>query len=402
LELSTALELDQMLAQVAQLARPVPSLAHENAAHERARLVRCLQRGEAPVPAPEAGRGRIDPAAYRLIDEARARGANCVLGQLYLDRIAELELDLAILDAWGDARRVRPISARRYGRGDELVELDSGPAPLGEVARGLLARLPVGAPEERALPAMGRGAEPSVAKLISAAALGIGLDVDVRIEPRLSSLAAAGERTVFLAPRNFTLLEARRLVAHEVFGHLVAAANARAQPLRLLSVGVAGAFADQEGVALLLEEQLGVLCNERLRTLAARVVATRLLFAGASFVDTARTLFGEHGFDAHAAIAITERTYRGGGVARDAGYLAGYLRVRAAVRSGSATLDELRMGRVSLASLSALRELVSAGVLREPCYRPSLSVSRRLTLSGTSPVTSPPNAAASFTMFELT
>ncbi len=393
-----------MLAQVAQLARPVPSLAPENAAHERARLVQCLQRGEAPVPAPApgVGRRRIDPAAYRMIDEARARGTHCVLGRLYLDRIAELELDLAILDAWGDARRVRPISARRYGRGDELVELDSGPAPLGEVARGLLARLPVGAAEERALPAMGRGDEPSVARLISAAALGIGLDVDVRIEPRLSSLAAAGERTVFLAPRNFTLLEARRLVAHEVFGHLVAAANARAQPLRLLSVGVAGAFADQEGVALLLEEQLGVLCSERLRTLAARVVATHLLFAGASFVDTARALFGEHGFDAHAAIAITERTYRGGGVARDAGYLAGYLRVRAAVRSGSATLDELRMGRVSLASLSALRELVAAGVLREPCYRPSLSVSRRLTLSGTSPVTSPPNAAASFTMFELT
>jgi uncharacterized protein (TIGR02421 family) len=238
--------------------------------------------------------------------------------------------------------------------------------------------------------------------MIERAAMGIGLDADVRVEPRLASLAATGERTVFLADRLFSVREARRLTAHEVFGHLVVAANARAQPLRLLQIGLKGAFADQEGLALYLEEQLGVMCGERLRTLAARVVATELLHAGASFGETALLMHREHGFSAEAAVLIAERTYRGGGAARDSGYLAGYLRVRAAMAAGIADVDELRRGRVSLASLPLLRELEKDGWVRPPLYRPSFSLSRKLTLGGTSAETSPPNEQASLTMLELT
>jgi hypothetical protein len=235
----------------------------------------------------------------------------------------------------------------------------------------------------------------------------------VRIEPRLASLAATGERTVFLADRSFSEREARRLVAHEVFGHLVVAANARAQPLRLLQVGVAGAFADQEGFALYLEEALGLMSRDRLRTLSARVIATDWLYAGASFGDTATALHRDYGFGPEAAVMVAERTYRGGGVARDAGYLAGYLRVRAALlgspaqarastSAGRVTIDDLRRGRVSLAQLGALRELERLGWVVPAVYRPSLALSRRLTVGGTSADTSPPSEAASLTMFELT
>jgi uncharacterized protein (TIGR02421 family) len=230
----------------------------------------------------------------------------------------------------------------------------------------------------------------------------VGLDPEVRVEPRLASLAATGERTVFLAQRMFSLREARRLVAHEVFGHLVVAANARAQPLRLLQVGLKGSFGDQEGVALYLESVLGVMCSERLRTLAARVVATRMLHEGACFGETARLLLDEHGFSAEAAVMIAERAFRGGGVARDAGYLAGFVRVRAAIEEGEATLDELRRGRVALDQLAALRQHEREGFVSPPCYRPSLARSRELTLGGTRADTSPPSDAASFTMFELT
>jgi hypothetical protein len=136
------------------------------------------------------------------------------------------------------------------------------------------------------------------------------------------------------------------------------------QPIRLLEWGTAGSFADQEGVALCIEQAFGVLDAGRLCALAGRVLATSSMHAGATFGETARELHRELGFSASDAITISERAYRGGGVARDAGYLLGYLRVRAAVASGAATLDELRLGRVSVAALPALRELRARGLVR--------------------------------------
>jgi hypothetical protein len=401
-EFEAVLKLDALVAHAAALARPVASLTPENAPAERARLVASLARGETPAPAFTLARQRVDTWIHGVIDEARFLSRGCAIGALYEARLDELELDLAILGAWGDAERVRPLSARRYGRGSELVRMGgASELPLSQVARSLLETLPVREREPATLPADAREGS-SVASFIRRAALGVGLDVDVRVEPRLASLAATGERTVFLADRMFSLREARRLTAHEVFGHLVVAANARAQPLRLLQIGLAGSFADQEGLALYLEEGLGLMCADRLRTLAARVVATVWLYEGASFGEIARLLVDEHGFAHAAAVAIAERTFRGGGVARDSGYLAGFLRIRAAIKNGEATLDELRRGRVSLGAVAALRELEAGGFVAPACYRPSLALSRKLTFGGTKADTSPPSDAASLTMLELT
>jgi hypothetical protein len=98
---------------------------------------------------------------------------------------------------------------------------------------------------------------------------------------------------------------------------------------------------------------------------------------------------------------LSERTFRGGGVARDAGYLAGYLRVRNAIQEG-ASLDELRRGRVAVQHLPTMRVLEERGWVLPSVYRPSFTLSLRLTLAGTSADTSPPSEAASFTMLELT
>ena len=396
-ELEATLRLDRVLVRVASLARPVPSLTPDNAASERARMVAGLRRGEHPVPVYTPRRQRVDSEAYRCIDQARTLADASPVGALYLARLAELELDLAILDAWGDPGRVRPLCQRRYGRADELVRSGEDMVPLREVARAFLSSLAPDDEDPRTL-----SAEDGVAPLIRRAAVGMGLEVDVRIEPRLASLAATGERTVFLAERAFSEHEARRLVAHEVFVHLVVAANARHQPMRLLQVGLSGSFADQEGLCLYLEEAMGLMTRDRLRTLSARVLATDWLYAGADFGDTAMLLFRDHAFSAEAAILVAERTYRGGGVARDAGYLAGYLRVRSAIARGHAGLDELRRGRVSLGQVEAMRVLEERGWVIPPLYRPSLVLSRRLTLGGTSAETSPPSEAASLTMFELT
>jgi uncharacterized protein (TIGR02421 family) len=372
--------LDDLLVGLAERARPVPSLVPDDAAEARAARIAQLSAGETPAPLPTRSARMQDSGVFRIVDAARRASETCELGDLYRARLDELELDFAILDAWGDSRRVRPLCARRYGRGDEPVSTQSARLPLDELARGLLRTVEAPAPHPRSLPAWEAAGGPSVGRAIIEAALGIGLDADVKVEPRLSSLAATGERTVFISARTFTEREAQRLAAHEVFGHLVAAANARTQPLRLLKVGLADSFADQEGLALYIEEALGLMCGERLRTLAARVLATRFLHDGASFGETARTLYAEHGFSAEAAVLLAERAHRGGGVARDAGYLLGYLRVREALRQGQVQLDELRAGRVSVQAAPRLRPMLTLGLVRPPCYAPSLARMRTLVL----------------------
>jgi hypothetical protein len=399
-----AQRLDALLVSVADKVRPLPSLTTQDAAEERTRLCCELERGELPVPRANAQARPTESGAFRIIDAARRFAEDSELGALYAARFDELELDLALLNAWGDPKRVRPLSVRRHGTGSQSVKTALGEVSLGELSLSILRNLAKHTSGPRTLPAVAPASEASVASLILRAAHGIGLDPSVRVEPRLASLAATGERTVFLSARTFTLHEARRLIAHEVFGHLVVAANARAQPLRLLQIGLAGSFVDQEGVSLYLEAALGLMENERLRTLAARVIATQCLHAGASFGETARRLYKDYGLSSEASVLTAERAYRGGGVARDAGYLAGFLRVRAAIAAGQATLDELRRGRVAIEYVGLLRQLEqeSQKLVRSPVYRPSLALSRSLTFGGTSADTSPPSEAASLTMLELT
>jgi hypothetical protein len=136
--------------------------------------------------------------------------------------------------------------------------------------------------------------------------------------------------------------------------------------------------------------------------LAARVVMADHVYAGTSFGDAARELVDAHGFSPVEAIGLAERAYRGGGVARDVGYLHGYLRVRRALELGSVTLDELRAGRLGLEDVPALRRLQQHGWARPPAYRPSLSRSLCATHLGTSMSTSPPSDAASLTRFDAT
>ncbi len=252
------------------------------------------------------------------------------------------------------------------------------------------------------MPPDSKDGEPCLADLLRAVARDVGLDVSVKVEPNLVAGAATGDRTVFVAERRFGLREAFRLAVHEVLGHLTSAANGRAQSLSILDSGTAESFADQEGVALSIEAAYGVLDDGRVCSLAGRVLATTFMHEGASFGETARALHHDHGFSLSETIAITERAYRGGGVARDVGYLQGFLRVQSALREGRATAAELRMGRVSVRSLPAIRELARYGLVRPPAYLANLSRRFFSTNSGTIPCKSPPRAAASLISDELT
>jgi len=339
---------DRALVEIARRARVLPALHPRNAATERARLTDELARGRVPVPAWDA----LDRPDVRglgaAIDRVRSELPAALppeLSTLYATRLDELELDVAILDALGDTRRLRALSARRFGTGGDRV----GTRLLRDLAREILERDHAHEDDPPVVPAE------KLATMMSDTAHAVGLAISVRIEPRLSAGAATGDRTVFVQAREFGAIEARRLVAHEILGHAIAASRASTEKLAIFTVGTAGAFADQEGLAIALEDAAGALDAARLRILAARVVATDRVHDGAPFGETARLLVDGFALSARAAISVTERAYRGGGVARDAGYLAGWHRVRDALASGQAELEELRAGRVGLPALPALR-----------------------------------------------
>jgi uncharacterized protein (TIGR02421 family) len=386
---------------VARSVRLLPSITARNAAAERVRLQAALERGDMPQARFEYAEARRCHDQLRFLDRMRALATSLPGSSLYVTKLDELELDLALLSSLGDRRRVRPLAARRFGRGDQLVEAPEGSMRLIEYARRLLRARPR-REECLDIPSDAQDGSPCLRAIVEAVAQAAGLDVSVRVEPNLTAGAATGDRTVYLADRHFGPREALRLAVHEVLGHLTSAANGRAQPLRILEWGTGFAFADQEGVALCVEASFGLLDRGRLRSLAGRVLATESMHEGASFGETASLLFKEHGFASAEAIAIAERAHRGGGVARDCGYLLGYLRVSAALERGETTLDELRSGRISLAALPEVRQLMAEGLLRPPFYRPNFSRSFFSTNSGTMPWRSPPREAASLISVELT
>jgi uncharacterized protein (TIGR02421 family) len=387
---------------VAKSVRLLPAVTARNAFEERARLAAELQRGEMPKPRFEYAAPRPCHANLRWLDHLRAEASQLPAARLYLAKIDELELDVAMLASLGDSRNLRPLAARRFGTGEELVDTVDGPVRLIDYSLRLLTGPSLRRRERLNVPADANPGELCLRGLVEHVAQAAGVSVSVRVEPNLTAGAATGDRTVFLADRAFTLREAWRLALHEVLGHLTAAENGRHQPLRLLEWGTAFSFADQEGVALCIEQSFGVLDRTRLRALAGRVLATRNMHAGASFGETARLLLRDHRFSAPDAIAICERAYRGGGVARDVGYLSGYLRVRRALAQADTTLDELRMGRVGLDALPELRALMAHGLLRPSVHRPNFSRSFLSTRSGTMPWRLPPSFAASLINVELT
>lgn len=394
-------EVDVLLKRISDVARLLPALTASNAFDERVRLVREVAAGRTPRPEWRLPRKRVERSVWRMLEATRARLEGEPLEDLYLARLEELELELAMIEALGESKRIRPLAARRFGTGRTEVELGGEQVALARIARSFMDSLPH-AEEERDVPPLAPSGQPSLAGLMLRVARRAGLRIDVRVEPKLSAGAATGERTVFIAERRFGRRESLRFAVHEVLGHAVAAANAREQPIRLYEVGTAGSFSAQEGTCLFLEEQAGVLDPYRMRIIAARVLATDRMHDGAPFGETARWLVDEHGFSAPDAIGVVERAYRGGGVARDVGYLRGWLEVRAAIERGDTTVDFLRLGRMGLEASIRVPELLERGFARPPRYRPSLERSLVATEGGTSFETSPPSVAASFTMLEET
>jgi uncharacterized protein (TIGR02421 family) len=392
-------ELDVALRQLHDTARLLVGAITHSDPSERERLIACISRGEHVKPRWEWRPIEVDRALWKRLERARQIAEHVEASDLYLARLEELETELLLLESLGRTKQVRPMAARLFGTGGERVFEDEPQTAL-EAAHQILAE-PANDPEPKTVPARAsRGLD--LRGLMLDYAKHVGLHIAVRVDSRLIANAAVGDRTVFIAERTFGAYEARRLATHEVYGHLVSAFNGRTQPMGVFAIGTAKSYGDQEGVSIFLEELAGLCDINRRRMLAGRLLATYAMHSGVSFSDVARTLVAEHEFSPIDAVTLCERAFRAGGVARDAVYLTGWLRVRRAVSRGEATLAELQLGKVSLDALPEVRRLLQDGRVSGPTYLSNLARRRGWTEAGTKSATSPPSLATSLTSVDAT
>lgn len=180
-----------------------------------------------------------------------------------------------------------------------------------------------------------------------------------------------------------TTLEADALIQHEIGTHVLTYYNGSKQQLKQLSVGLAGYDALQEGIAVLSEYLTGSLCCNRLRILAGRVVAGRLLLDGADFHTMFHSLRTEYGFSKDPAFNITSRMFQGGGLLKDIVYLKGLLQLREHLASGG-NLEPLLAGKFALKHLPTIADLTTRKLLKPakilPRYLKESAVAEKLSV----------------------
>jgi len=158
------------------------------------------------------------------------------------------------------------------------------------------------------------------------------------------------------------------LIQHEIGTHVVTHHNGRAQRFQLLAVGLPGYDELQEGLAVLAEYLVGGLNAERMRVLAARVIAVNALVEGAEFVEAFRLLTAR-GFTQRSAFTITTRVYRGGGLTKDAMYLRGLAGMLDYMAEGL-DFNRLFLGKYGVKHIPVIDELILRQVLLLPDVLP--------------------------------
>jgi uncharacterized protein (TIGR02421 family) len=196
-----------------------------------------------------------------------------------------------------------------------------------------------------------------------------GFPVEVEVRDDVADLMVSLGRLFIPTTAAFREDRVGPLIQHEVGTHVLTYRNGDSQPLKLLAVGLPHYEETQEGLAVLAEYVVGGLDPRRMRVLAARVVAARMMLADADFVEIFKHLTDEHGFAPRTAWSVTSRTTYGGGSTKDIIYLRGIERVLAYFAEGRG-IDPLLAGKLSLDHVPLVEELIQQGVLEPPWVRP--------------------------------
>ena len=196
-------------------------------------------------------------------------------------------------------------------------------------------------------------------------------DVLSRVEIRddVSALTVSRGNVLIPASAKIPLSRVDALIAHEIGTHVVTYVNGRAQHFRQLYVGLPGYEELQEGIAVVAEYLAGGLSRPRMRLLAARVVASRHMIEGATFVDVFRELDRTYDFAHRTAFGITTRVFRGGGLTKDVSYLRGFLGMLDYLRDGG-DYASLLVGKFGPEHIPIIEELRWREVLVPSVLRP--------------------------------
>jgi len=206
------------------------------------------------------------------------------------------------------------------------------------------------------------------------------LNLSVKIKDNVNGLIVSGPELSIGKNLKISPSRVDALIQHEVGTHMLTYCNGHSQPLGLMYSGFAGYEQTQEGIAVLSEYLVGGLDINRLKLLAARVIAVETLIQGADFIETFNLLWKEFGFKSKTAFIISMRVHRGGGYTKDSIYLKGLMQVLSFIQQGG-ELSLLFGGKFALEHLPLIEELTHLKILNRallPDYLSSAGALLRL------------------------
>ena len=288
-----------------------------------------------------------------------------VLETLFREKQQEIDLQLTLLQSRGTAR-FRDASAVLYGRIDERLA-DQAEAVLSALSK----------------PSPAADDEPSAAEAIDCHEVRDAANAlvaryrkahpefkaEISIRDDVAGLMVSGPRLMISAQTRIRRARLDPLLQHEVSVHLLTYFTGRQQGLQIFREGLAGYEGIQEGLGVFAEFASGGLTADRLRLLAARVLAVRAMLDGAGFVDAFRLLHDQRAVPARTAFHVCARVYRSGGFAKDFIYLKGLLDVFDYLATGR-TLEPFWFGKIGMHHVPIIDELNERGFLRPPSVAP--------------------------------
>jgi len=191
------------------------------------------------------------------------------------------------------------------------------------------------------------------------------LDLKLEIRNDVAGIMVSKTKLLINDEISFDANRCDALIQHEIGTHILTYCNGKRQPLKQMHEGFEGYDQLQEGLAVVAEYLVGGLTVNRLRLLAGRVIAVESMVNGANFIETFNKLRKKYGFSDRIAYYISMRVYRGGGLTKDAVYLAGLIDLMSYLKEGG-DLKHLYTGKFNITHIDLIKELLYRKVLKEP------------------------------------
>jgi uncharacterized protein (TIGR02421 family) len=191
------------------------------------------------------------------------------------------------------------------------------------------------------------------------------IDLTLEIRNDLAGIMVSKSKLLISDQISLNAIRCDALIQHEVGTHILTYCNGRRQPLKQMYEGFEGYDQLQEGLAVIAEYLVGGLTVNRLRLLAGRVIAVESMVNGSNFIETFNLLRKKHSFPDQVAYYISMRVYRGGGLTKDAVYLAGLIDLLDYLKKGG-NLENLYTGKFNITHVSLIEELLYRNVLKQP------------------------------------